>query len=44
MDEFCLGSGLTIDMTSWNVSNVVSHVNFIDASNTVAKQPIFPII
>lgn len=44
MDEFCLGSGLTIDMTSWNVSNVVSHANFIDASNTVAKQPIFPII
>lgn len=41
MDEFCLGSKLIADMSNWNVENVVSHVNFIDADNT-SELPIFP--
>jgi hypothetical protein len=41
MDEFCLGSKLNIDMSSWNVENVASHVNFIDESNE-SILPTFP--
>ena len=41
MDEFCLGSKLIVDMSNWNVENVVSHLNFIDPDNT-SKLPIFP--
>ena len=41
MDEFCLGSKLIVDMSNWNVENVVSHLNFIDPDNT-SELPIFP--